>query len=146
MNPNEGSQPVARFQISLLGPFVVLRDSVLLPTQHWQRWVGALLKLLATAPSRRRPKDELVELLWPTATPSAGASNLRYVLHLLRRNLGSGEPGPLLSQRGWIELNPAYDWELDLDTFRSLLWSAGTDRTCLEAAAALYRGEPSTLR
>ena len=134
------AQPIACFRVQLLGPLAVSRDEVPLDTARWQRWVDSLLILLVTSLGRRRSRDEIIDALWPDATPQAGASNLRYIVHLLRRNLGGGDPSPVLSERGWIVLSPAYGWEVDLERFEELI-AAGQDVACLQEAAALRRGE-----
>ena len=108
---------VPQYRVSLLGPFAVYRDGVPLDTGTWQRNVSALMKLLATAPQWRRSRDEVIEILWPDASSEAGASNLRSQLHLLRRGLGGGDPSPVLYQRGWLELNRAFAWEIDLSHY-----------------------------
>src|SRR5947209_1773563 len=118
---------VPQYRVSLLGPFAVYRDGVPLDTGTWQRNVSALMKLLATAPQWRRSRDEVIEILWPDASSEAGASNLRSQLHLLRRGLGGGDPSPVLYQRGWLELNRAFAWEIDLSQFEELLRHAESD-------------------
>jgi CHASE2 domain-containing sensor protein len=60
----------------------------------------------------------------------------------LRRGLGGGEPSPVLFERGWMELNRAYVWDVDLDRFEMLVRSAGEDPEPLRDALTLLRGEP----
>jgi DNA-binding SARP family transcriptional activator len=136
----EISQEPADFQILLLGPFALYRRGELVDAPSWQRSALTLLKLLATAFEQRRLRDELIDVLWPDALPETGANNLRYVLSVLRRNLGGGDPAPVVSERGWIALNPAYCWDIDLVRFEELLNADG--REPLEQAVRLYRGEP----
>jgi DNA-binding SARP family transcriptional activator len=130
------------YQLSILGPVRLCRDGIVLEIDRWQRPSLNLLKLLATGPEKRRLRDDLIDILWPDSSPAAGASNLRYTVHRLRRDLGSGEPSPLLSGGGWIALNQACAWEVDLDRFREL--AAAEEPDALEAAATLCRGEPLT--
>ncbi|HEX8916976.1 MAG TPA: AAA family ATPase [Chloroflexota bacterium] len=129
-------------QVRILGPFELVRDGAAVDTAGWQPRALTLFKLIASAPDRRRSRDDLIDVLWPDATPDAGASNLRYTLHLLRRALGSMDPSPVLYQAGWVSLNPAYTWEIDLDRFNALIHAAGDNLEQLEAAAELYRSEP----
>jgi DNA-binding SARP family transcriptional activator len=140
--PPSTSQVSTRYRVALLGPFTLERDGTPLDTSHWQLRVLTLFKLLATANDRRRLQDEIIDLLWSEAPPDAGAGNLRQLIHRLRLALGEGEPSPLLSDRGWIALNPSYEWEIDLDRFEELIETAAGDITALLEAAALYRGEP----
>src|SRR5919199_2262635 len=109
------------FRVQLLGRFGVEWDGVPLDVTRWQRRIARLFKLLVVAPHRHRTRDELLGLLWPDASEEAAGANLRLVLHRLRHVLtdtgGPGEerPSPILSERGWVALNPAYTWEVDLD-------------------------------
>jgi len=136
------SETIPCYTVLVLGPFGVSRDGIALDTATWQRRSQILLKLLATSESGRRLRDEVIDLLWPEAEPEAGGRNLRYVLHMLRRDLGGGDPSPILSEREWISLNPRYEWEIDLQRFEHLASGAASDPQSLEEAMILYRGEP----
>jgi tetratricopeptide (TPR) repeat protein len=87
-------------------------------------------------------------MMWPDAGEEAAGANLRLVLHRLRHALTNdlasvgAQPSPILFEHGWVALNPAYTWEIDLEDFVQLSATAGDDITALEAAAALYMGEP----
>ena len=129
------------FRVCVLGPFELGRDGRAVDTTGWQPRVRSLFLLIATAPGRRRSRDEVIDLLWPDATPESGSGNLRYTLHVLRRALGTVDPTPVVFEQGWIALNPAYRWEVDLERFEELA-SARDEVGALEQAAALYRGEP----
>src|SRR5205823_1778146 len=108
-----------------------------LDAQRWPHSAATLLKLLAVARGHRRSRDETMDILWPDATPGAAASNLRSAVHLLRRVLGPGDPSPVLYDRGWIEMNPAYAWEIDLDRFDALMEGARDEGEALTAALVL---------
>ncbi len=136
------AQTRSRFRVTVLGPFEVCRDDASLDAGSWQRSVQTLLKLLVTSPERRRLRDEVVDVLWPDATPEAGASNLRYVLSLLRRHLRGGDPSPILADRSWISLNPGYTWAIDLARFEDLTAQGASNRETMDELAALYQGEP----
>ena len=143
----EGSAPpsparTSRYTVEVLGPFGVARDGEALDTDAWQRRSQTLLKLLVMSPDRRRLRDEVIDLLWPEAEPEAGARNLRYVLHILRRDLGGGDPSPITFERGWLGLNPNYQWEIDLQRAEELAASVDADPETLEGIMSLYRGEP----
>ena len=136
------------FRVLVLGSFELERDGVRIDTDRWQRRVASLFKLLATAPERRRQRDDVIDALWPDADPEAGMGDLRIAAHRLRRALGGGEPAPILSQAGWVGLSPAYEWEIDLDDFEALVREGcdparGSVRIdLLEQALSLHRGEP----
>jgi DNA-binding SARP family transcriptional activator len=130
------------FDVLVLGPFVLYRDGRPIDSGSWQRKVQSLLRILVTSPDYRRSREELVELLWPEAAPDAGSRNLRVVLHMLRRGLGGGEPSPVLSESGWIALNPTQEWDVDLDRFDELAARAPEQIAALEEVAGFYRGEP----
>jgi serine/threonine protein kinase, bacterial len=131
-----------RYRVLLLGPFRLERDGIPLDVGAWQSRVQTLFKLLATAPNRQRLRDDLIDILWPDAAPDTAAGNLRMLVHRLRLTLGAGGPSPVLSDHGWITLNPAYDWELDLDRLEALLRDSDGGIGVLEQAAELCRGEP----
>jgi DNA-binding SARP family transcriptional activator/class 3 adenylate cyclase len=131
------------FQVRVLGSFELVRDGTAIDTRGWQPRVRSLFLLVATAPGRRRWRDEVIDLLWPDATPDSGSGNLRYTLHMLRRALGNLDPKPVALEQGWIVLNAAYRWGLDLERFEELA-SAHDDVDALEQAVSLYRGEPLT--
>jgi DNA-binding SARP family transcriptional activator len=132
----------AHFRISLLGAFALERDGVPIETGMWQCRVGSLLKLLATTPNFRRRRDEVIEALWPGTSPERGGCNLRTLAYRLRTALGGGHPPPVLTEQGWLALHPAYGWEIDLERFEDLAQAGLNDVSSLEAALALYRGEP----
>lgn len=138
-SPLSASRAAPLFQVQVLGPFALQRDDTPVDVGRWQPRVATLFKLLVTAPGHRRSRDELIDLLWPDAIPEVGAGNLRMVVHRLRQSLGS-DPSPVLSEHGWVALNPAYTWELDLERFEGL--TCKDDMVALEEAARLYRGEP----
>jgi len=138
--PSAGEE-ASRYRVVVLGPFALLCNGVPVQTSRWQHRVQTLFKLLATAPDRQRRREELIEILWPETDPETGAGNLRILVHRLRLALG-GPPSPVLSTHGWVLLNPAYTWELDLDEMDELVRSASGDVNQLEEAACLYGGEP----
>jgi DNA-binding SARP family transcriptional activator len=139
---SEPSAATARYTVRVLGPFGVSRDGEALDTGSWPRRSQTLLKLLVTADQSRRLRDEVVDILWPDSGPEAGASNLRYVLHALRRDLGGGDPPPIDLDREWVGLSGRYAWEIDLRRFEELAGQADGSAETIEEAMVLYRGEP----
>lgn len=131
----------ASFRVLILGPFIVERDGADLDAACWPGRSAGLLKLLATAPGHRLSRDEIADQLWPEAMSEAGRSNVRYTVHLLRRALGGLDPPPVLSSHGWIWLNPAYCWDIDLEAL-DRDGGGEEDIPRLEEAASLFRGEP----
>lgn len=139
--PQLATGALTSYAVAVLGPLAVAHDGVALDTAAWPRGAINLLLLLATAPRRRRLKEEISAALWPDATARSAASNLRYALHLLRRRLEGGEPYPVITEHGWISLSEQYDWQIDLERFEALL-RGSPDRERLLLAASLVRGEP----
>ena len=64
----------------------------------------ALLAVLACAGERGVPRDKLVALFWPEATPGRAAHRLSQLAHSIRRRLG---PDDLVVGTGDLRLNPA---------------------------------------
>jgi serine/threonine-protein kinase len=129
------------YRALLLGPFEVEREGCPLAAGSWQHRVQTLFELLITATDRQRRRDDLIDILWPEADPDAATGNLRILAHRLRVTLG-GNPSPVLSHNGWVALNPAYRWSLDLEEMEALVANAHGDLERLQAATALMRGEP----
>jgi predicted ATPase/DNA-binding SARP family transcriptional activator len=131
--------------VLLLGSFEVEFDGVGLDSSRWPRRAGSLLRMLAVAPGRRRLRDEVIDIFWPEAPPETGASNLRSTVQLLRQSLGGHDPSPILSERGWLTLNPEFAWDIDFERFELLVREASggqTDLSALDAQGGVYRGEP----
>ncbi len=141
MTDRETGSGSTRYRVGVLGPLIVERDGVPLDTARWQHRVQTLFKLLVTSPGRQRRRDDLIDVLWPDADPDAASGNLRIVVHRLRLALDS-DPSAVLSANGWVTLNPAYDWVLDLEEMEELACSARGDLGRLEKAVSLMRGEP----
>lgn len=128
------------FRVRLLGPLSLYRDDVQIDANAWQQRARSLFALLATAPEHRRQRDDVIDALWPEASPESAGGNLRFTLYLLRRHLAPSNVPTVISHRQVLALNPACCWEIDCDRFDVL--SRGDTMTALEEAAALYRGEP----
>ena len=115
------------YDVRVLGTFAISCDGERLDVRAWPRRGRSLLRLLATAPQHRRLRDEVIDTLWPEATPDAGFSNLRTVLHRVRRGMDPRLLPPMVLASGWILLNPDCHWEIDLDRFEKLVEGAGDD-------------------
>lgn len=58
------------------------------PDSVWSRRAArSLLLLLLVTPGHRLPRDRVLELLWPNASPDSADQSLRTAVHLLRRVL-----------------------------------------------------------
>lgn len=136
------AESVPRLRVLLLGPFGLERDGQRINTEAWQPRVRTLLMALVVAPRRQRLRDELIDLLWPEMDQERATGNLRMLVHRLRLALGLGDPSPVQSSQGWVALNPAYGWDLDIEELETVLREGDADIESLEHAAQLYRGEP----
>ena len=133
-------------QVRCLGPLRVVTDGTSLGMPASRR-ARSVLKYLLLHRGRSTPRDVLMDLLWPDASPSAARNNLNVAVHGLRRFLqGSGDRGGhvLFDDNGYL-LNPELDLWVDLTEFEKHL-NAGRRLGVhgavleLEAAEALYRG------
>src|SRR5207237_1454776 len=99
-----------------LGRFEVLVDSRRVPADAWaQRRATDLVKLLALAPGHRMPRDEVLEMLWPTLGADAAASNLHKAASYARRALG--DRAAVVLRGGIVELAPAAEVTVDVERF-----------------------------
>jgi predicted ATPase/DNA-binding SARP family transcriptional activator len=110
---------------------------------------GALLAFLAFYGQRQHPREQLVNLLWPDAEPTAGRNRLTQALVWLRPRLESveRERGTILvSDRHTIGLLPG-SIKTDVAEFEEALLTAtsriepGRQIEALRRAVDLYRGE-----
>ncbi len=128
------------YVIRLFGAFGLSRNGQELDVAGWQRRPLVLLRLLA-AHGGKVARDQVIDLLWPDSSPEAGGADLRVLIHRLRRLLGD-DPPPVQIQGGWVLLNPALGWEIDLVEFERALHDAGEGGVPLQRALERYGGEP----
>lgn len=134
----------------LLGRFEVRLDGVAVPT-----WAGGLgrwiLKYLLTNRSHPVTRDQLVEVIWPDASPRSSRNRLHVALHSLRSDLAriSSRPVVVYSD-GTYRLDPDIEVWLDTEAFMAASAAAKLAEraeplsvavACAEAAAALYTGD-----
>jgi DNA-binding SARP family transcriptional activator/tetratricopeptide (TPR) repeat protein len=128
--------------IRLLGRFTVQVGARRIDEADWtQRRPMELVQLLALAPGRARPREQVIDALWPSLAPDPGASNLRKAAHHARRLLG--EPDAIVLRGGLVHLFPGASVSTDLERFRAAASAAlrtGDPRECL-GAADLARGD-----
>ncbi|MBJ7330108.1 MAG: AAA family ATPase [Solirubrobacteraceae bacterium] len=100
-------------EIRLLGRFEVTVDGAAVPDDAWpHRRAQDLVKVLALAPEHRRTRDEILEALWPTLAPQAGAANLHKAASNARRALGAKEA--IVIRQGVVQLAPGARVATDL--------------------------------
>ncbi len=109
---------------------------------------GALLAYLAYHPGRSHPREILIDLLWPQASPESGRHNLSLALSSLRNQLEApGVPAGsvIVADRFSVELSPAA-FSTDVAAFEQGLRLAAQARgegerlQRLAQAADLYAG------
>lgn len=112
----------------------------------------ALLAYLAAEPGRAHARESLADMFWPDLAREAALTNLRQVLHDMRKVLNVDSSAPLLLQvnRETVCLNLVAGLEIDLTEF-SAPAPACPAKPCLthctpclaqmEAQAEQYRGE-----
>lgn len=133
-------------ELHVLGPLSVVRDGCELHLRgERQRLVLALLVVEA---GRTVTSDRLVERIWGAATPATGTGPLRTYIWQLRRLLGAGSAGVLLSRgAGYVlDVDPAQidsvRFERRFAAARATASSgrAGVTLAQLDTALALWRG------
>ncbi|MBI2911522.1 MAG: GAF domain-containing protein [Chloroflexi bacterium] len=145
----------AFLDIHCLGSFQLFRQGVLMtPDMVPRRGALAVLKILLMHRGRRVPRERLAELLWPEATPRAGANRLYLLIHTLRKLV---EPAPRTQRWAFIcndgdryYFSGGAPYRLDIEDFQSFC-DLGRQRerggdaagaiAAYEAAAAVYRGD-----
>src|SRR5438128_11349071 len=74
--------------VSTLGRFEIRREAELLTGGNWnRRKVCDLFKVLLSADQHRLHREQIQEMLWPTATIEQAANSFGKTLYLLRRAL-----------------------------------------------------------
>jgi DNA-binding SARP family transcriptional activator len=106
IEPAAPSQPLPPLQITSLGCFQIARDHQPLPTCNARKAI-AIFRYLLTRPFHTASKEELMELLWPTASPAKAAHNLQVAVSALRRYLDVEQGSYVLWDHGSYRLAPA---------------------------------------
>src|SRR5215211_6339337 len=76
-------------EVTMLGRFAVSVAGTEIPAQAWSRRQAAgLVKLLALAARRQLHREQVMDALWPGATPEEAAPRLHKAAHFARRVLG----------------------------------------------------------
>ena len=144
---------MSRLEVSLLGPFHVVRDAAPLSGFAYDK-VRALLAYLVVEIDRPWRRETLAGLLWPDQDERAARHSLSQALWSLRRALDDRDVDLplLLVTSDTVQLNAAAGIESDLHVFTELLNAcerhphrdAGRCRACarrIAQAVDLYRGD-----
>lgn len=153
---DEAGASEGRLVLRLLGSFEVGLDDVAMSLDHFSRRRSlTLLKILITNYGKVIGRDELIELLWPSAPPHDAPQLLKSAAHYLRRALGEAHdekakaPFITTAPNGYAFNLRSHHW-IDAVEFRKLaeeglrLERQGRWRealVALEAAAELYVGD-----
>jgi DNA-binding SARP family transcriptional activator len=135
----------ATLRIRLLGEFDLRLGEEPLPLLGSAR-AESLLAYLLLHRDTPQPRQRLAFLLWPDSSESQARTNLRHVLHVLRRTLPDADRFLEVTPRAlrWREDAP---WWLDVAAFEEAVALAGRapdgagERPALREAAGLYRGD-----
>jgi len=137
-----------RLRFRLLGPLRLWNGSAWTPVRAAQQRV--VLALLAIEAGQVVATDRLIDEIWGDRPPRAAASVVRGYVMRLRRQLGGGRDGPLVTAASGYQLTIDTD-EIDVCVFDGLVaegrraLSGGEHETALEhlaQALALWQGPP----
>ncbi len=132
-------QPLARARV--LGRFDLSLDGVQVPPLESAR-AESLLAFLVLHQNTATSRQHLAFLLWPDSTEAQARTNLRHLLHTLRRRLPDADRYLEVTARtvGWRADAPC---RLDVSAFEELLDARGDDgnEQALREAVELYTGD-----
>jgi DNA-binding SARP family transcriptional activator len=144
---DEATWPV---MICLLGNVRLLRAGELIPLRAGSKR-EALLAHLALQYARRVPREQVVQLLWPTSELALGLNSLNNLVYKVQKLLGPALSGaaPIVHEEGYYRLNVEAGVGVDVACFDSLVDTGDTQSRAGDAAAipayrravALYRGD-----
>ncbi|MBB6048473.1 AfsR/SARP family transcriptional regulator [Armatimonas rosea] len=112
------------------------------------RKTGALLALLALAPGRLRPREEVIDLIWPEIDFDDARNRFKQTLAVLRKQLepaGTAPGSVLIADR--LQVGLASSVQVDVVAFQEALRRAASAKDSLaqaghlDSALALYQGE-----
>jgi DNA-binding SARP family transcriptional activator len=105
--------------VYLLGPFrTIVQETAV---QHWPKGRGrSLFAYLLAHRSRSTPREVLMELFWPDASPDIARNRLNVALYGLRKSIDvKGDHPLILFKDGAYQLNPAIGYWVDVDEFNA---------------------------
>ncbi len=142
----------SRLTARLLGPTRLAVGERIIADEKWpRRTARSLLLLVLASPGHRLPRDRILDLLWPEASPETALKALYVALHSLRRvlepDLTAGRSSAYIETTGdIIGLRPEANVWVDVDHFEEILGQAGTGARAegaekLREGLALYGGD-----
>ncbi len=135
----------SRLQIRLLGEFHLLFDGQPVSGLNADR-PQSLLAYLLLHRDTPKSRQHLAFSLWPDSTEGQARTNLRNLLHTLRRSLPEPETF-LAADTATVQWQPKASYDLDVARFEAALQQAAhtddsaTIQHCLETAVSLYQGD-----
>ena len=131
--------------INLLGTFQLISGNTPLTTVDWPR-LQSLLAYLVLHASAPQSRTHLAYLLWPDSTESQAHTNLRHLVHRLRRAIPDADAF-LHAEKQTLQWQPDAPWTLDVADFeRAIALATQAEqqaevRLALERAVELYQGD-----
>lgn len=136
-----GQTEAVQCELTLLAGFGAVVNGDGVPAAAWRhKRALQLVKILALAPGHRLMNEQVVDLLWPDLSASAGSANLRKAAHFARQALGV--PDAVTLADGRIALTRA-DLRIDADEFERAVDVAlrTRDPLALASSIGLYAGD-----
>ncbi|WP_448006787.1 alpha/beta fold hydrolase [Agromyces bauzanensis] len=135
-----------RVEVRMLGRFEVAVDGRTVdPAGFARRDAAHLVKLLALTPGHRLHREQVIDALWPDATPDSVANRLHKAAHFVRRATGSHDA--IVLEGDAVALFPHADLTVDALEFEkaagrvvSVLHPAMAG-AAIDAALARYAGD-----
>jgi pimeloyl-ACP methyl ester carboxylesterase/DNA-binding SARP family transcriptional activator len=125
--------------VRLMGEFAVEIDGRVIGADRFpRRSAASLMKLLALASNRRLHREQVMDALWPDASPQDAANQLHKAAHYARR--ATGERDCVSLRNEFVTLFPGWDVVVDVHRFEAAAQAAlaGGDP---QAALSLRTGE-----
>ncbi len=143
--PSEAAEPATpTLTAHLLGKFrVAINDH---PVENWPSGRGrAVFKYLLIHRDQPAPREVLMDVFWPAASPTAARNNLNVALHRLRQSLRTLTDLPVvLFEEGAYCLNPALHLWLDVEEFERRVATGRQFETAGKLAPAAAEYEVAT--
>jgi LuxR family maltose regulon positive regulatory protein len=129
----EGSQEAPITQVTLLG----LRGGQVLvngkPVTEWESAPARVMAFLLACHPHGLRKEQIIEMMWPEATPARGNSSFHSTKYRVHKALGLEDGIVHDRSNGAYAVNPAIVWRCDVSEFLDLA------RTPADASDALSR-------
>jgi DNA-binding SARP family transcriptional activator len=129
----------ATLRIRLLGELDLRRDEVAVPPLGSAR-AESLLAYLLLHREAPQPRQRLAFLLWPDSSDPQARTNLRHLLHNLRRALPDPDRFLEVTQRT-LRWRDDAAWWLDVAAFEDAVARTGQAVPALQEAVELYGGD-----